>query len=113
MFISGFFVQRLTIQIRKASTAEFKRSSLSAIIRSTVFYSLLFFVNKSKTLKTSDCFTWLLEASQQSSLNSRKKKLTLFRPGGGGGGLWRPYQNLKVNNFKAVKAMTTKFSDFS
>ena len=37
--------------------------------------------------------------------------LTLFRPGGGG--LWRPYQTLKLNNFKAVKAMTTKFSDFS
>ena len=36
--------------------------------------------------------------------------LTLFRPGGG---LLRPYQTLKLNNFKAVKAMTTKFSDFS
>ena len=36
--------------------------------------------------------------------------LTLFRPGGG---LWKPYQTLKLNNFKAVKAMTTKFSDFS
>ena len=35
--------------------------------------------------------------------------LTLFRPGG----LWRPYQTLKLNNFKAVKAMTTIFSDFS
>ena len=43
----------------------------------------------------------------------RKKfsfNLTLFRPGGG---LLRPYQTLKLNNFKAVKAMTTKFSDFS
>ena len=30
-----------------------------------------------------------------------------------GGGLLRPYQTLKLNNFKAVKAMTTKFSDFS
>ena len=41
-----------------------------------------------------------------------KTPLTLFRPGGGGG-LWRPYQTLKLNNFKAVKAITTKFSDFS
>ena len=32
---------------------------------------------------------------------------------GGGGGLLRPYKTLKLNNFKAVKAMTTKFSDFS
>ena len=40
-------------------------------------------------------------------------QLTLFRPGGGGGRLWRPYQTLKLNNFKAVKTMTTKFSDFS
>ena len=39
----------------------------------------------------------------------RLSTLTLFSPGG----LWRPYQNLKLNNFKAVKAMTTKFSDFS
>ena len=31
----------------------------------------------------------------------------------GGGGLWRPYQTLNLNNFKAVKAMTTKFSYFS
>ena len=31
----------------------------------------------------------------------------------GGGGLLRPYQTLKLNNFKVVKAMTTKFSDFS
>ena len=30
-----------------------------------------------------------------------------------GGGLLRPYQTLKLNNFKTVKAMTTKFSDFS
>ena len=28
-------------------------------------------------------------------------------------GLWRPYQTLKLNNFKALKAMTTKFTDFS
>ena len=35
--------------------------------------------------------------------------LTLFRQGG----FWRPYQTLKLNNFKAVSAMTTKFSDFS
>ena len=32
--------------------------------------------------------------------------LTLFRPGGA----LEPYQNLKLNNFKTVKAMTTKFS---
>ena len=38
--------------------------------------------------------------------------LTLFRPEGGGGAL-EAYQTLKLNNFKAVKAMTTKFSDFS
>ena len=37
--------------------------------------------------------------------------LTLFRPGGGGG-LLRPYKTLKLNNFKTVEAMTTKFSDF-
>ena len=37
--------------------------------------------------------------------------LTLFRPGGQG--LWRPDQTLKLNNVNAVKAMTTKFSDFS
>ena len=44
-------------------------------------------------------------------------KLFNFNPiqtgGGGGGGLLRPYQNLKLNNFKAVKAMTTNFSDSS
>ena len=37
--------------------------------------------------------------------------LTLFRPGGGG--LLKPYKTLKLNNFKTVRAMTTKFSDFS
>ena len=36
-----------------------------------------------------------------------------IQTGGGGGRLWRPYQTLKLNNFKAVRAMTTKFSDFS
>ena len=30
-----------------------------------------------------------------------------------GGGLLRPYKALKLNNFKTVKAMTTKFTDFS
>ena len=35
--------------------------------------------------------------------------LTLFRPEGG---LWRPYKTLKLNNFKTVKAVTTKFSEF-
>ena len=29
------------------------------------------------------------------------------------GGLLRPYQTLKFNKFKTVKAMTTNFSDFS
>ena len=33
--------------------------------------------------------------------------------GGGGGGLWRPVPTLQLNNFKTVKTMTTKFSDFS
>ena len=38
---------------------------------------------------------------------------TLINPIQTGGGLLRPYQTLKLNNFKTVKAMTTKFSDFS
>ena len=37
----------------------------------------------------------------------------LFRPGGGGGGLLRPSPTLQLNNFKTIKTMTTKFSDFS
>ena len=46
------------------------------------------------------------------------KLRTVFLPypdrgGGGGGALLRPYKNLKLNNFETVKAMTTKFSDFS
>ena len=43
-----------------------------------------------------------------------KKAVSYFNPiQTGGGGLLRPYQTLKLNNFKTVKAMTTKFSDFS
>ena len=37
----------------------------------------------------------------------------LLNPIQTGGGLLRPYQTLRLNNFKAVKAMTTKFSEFS
>ena len=33
--------------------------------------------------------------------------------GGGGGGLLRPYKTLKLNNFKTVTPMATKFSDSS
>ena len=32
---------------------------------------------------------------------------------GGGGGLLEPAPTLKIRNFQTVKAMTTKFSDFS
>ena len=39
--------------------------------------------------------------------------LFLFNPIQTGGGLRRPYQTLKLNNLKTVKAMTTKLSDFS
>ena len=37
----------------------------------------------------------------------------MFNPIQTEGRLWRPYQTLKLDNFKTVKAMTTKFSDFS
>ena len=37
--------------------------------------------------------------------------LNLSRPGGGG--LLEPAPTLKIRNFQTVKAMTTKFSDFS
>ena len=40
-----------------------------------------------------------------------QRKLTLFRPGGEE--LLRPYKTLTFNNFKTLKAITTKFSDFS
>ena len=55
------------------------------------------------------------KANRTTVISSLLKTLTLFRPvgGGGGGGLLRPYKTLKLNNFKTVKAMTTKFSDFS
>ena len=40
--------------------------------------------------------------------------LTLFRRGGGGWGALEALPNFKVkSDFKGVKAMTTKFSDFS
>ena len=43
-----------------------------------------------------------------------KRGLTLSRPGGGGGGgLLEPAPTLKICNFQTVKAITTKFSDFS
>ena len=45
-----------------------------------------------------------------------EKLVIHFNPlqtGGGGGGLLRTYKSLKLNNFKTVKAMTTKFRDFS
>ena len=66
-----------------------------------IFIQLLFF--SGEPVQTKNCWTAIFAFGV----------LTLFRPGGGGGGLWRPYQNLKLNNFKAVKAMTAKFSDFS
>ena len=47
-------------------------------------------------------------------LHIRPKSLDKFNPiQTGGKGLWRPYQTLNLNNFYAVKAMTTKFTDFS
>ena len=36
-----------------------------------------------------------------------------FNPVQTGGWLLRPYKALELNNIKTVKAMTTKFSDFS
>ena len=47
---------------------------------------------------------------KNSSHTGKGSVLTLFRPGGG---LLRPYQTLKLNNFKTVKAVTTKFREFS
>ena len=47
------------------------------------------------------------------STHSHEINLIQTGGGGGGGGLWRPYQTLKLNNFITVKAITTKFSDFS
>ena len=46
-------------------------------------------------------------------MQERKTKVIVFNPIQTGVGLLMPYQTLKLNNFKTVKAMTTEFSDFS
>ena len=63
---------------------------------------------------TSDAITQSLRIHfHDLQLNSGKLVITFINPIQTGGGLLRPYQTLKLNNFKTVKAMTTKFSDFS
>ena len=46
-------------------------------------------------------------------IGETKRRLNPIQTGLGGGGLSEPAPTLKIRNFQTVKAMTTKFRDFS